>query len=112
MATTSSTKSVGKQLAAAFGRNGYVRLQNPDRLGREGYARYKKGDELRFVVRTQRELAAVRRLLRLAGYQPGRPFVKALQYAQPVYGRTAVRELLSLMDASARPTRGRRKPRR
>lgn len=101
MTPPSGTKSIGKQLAAVFNRNGYVRLQNAARLGAEGYARYKKGDELRFVVKSRRELGAVRRLLRLAGFQPGRPFAKALQLAQPVYGRTAVRELLTLMGAAA-----------
>lgn len=100
MSISSSTESVGEQLAALFQRSGYVRRQDSRRLKADGYARYKKGDELRFIVTSRSELSTVRRLLRRAGFEPGRPFTKSRQFAQPVYGRTAVRELLSLLTTT------------
>ena len=86
-------------LARYFHRNGYVRRQNARRLSREGYSRYKKGDEVRLTAQSPEELARIRRLLELAGFTPGQPFLKARQYRQPVYGREAVRRFLGLVEA-------------
>jgi len=86
-------------LARYFHRNGYVRRQNARRLSREGYLRYRKGDEVRLTAKSAKELARIRWLLELAGFRPGQPFVKARQYRQPVYGREAVRRFLGLMEA-------------
>ena len=61
------------------------------------YLRYKKGDEVRLTA--QSALARIRRLLELAGFTPGQPFLKARQYRQPVYGREAVRRFLGLVEA-------------
>jgi hypothetical protein len=66
-------------------------------LAAEGYLGYKKGDEIRFIVASRSELASVQRLLRRAGFEPGRPFAKGRKFALPVYGRTAVQQLLSLL---------------
>lgn len=81
-----------------FHRNGYVRRQNARRLAAEGYLGYRKGDEIRFVLASRSELASIQRLLRRAGFEPGRPFTKGRKFVLPVYGRTAVQELLSLFE--------------
>jgi len=73
--------------------NSYARMPNPDRQD-EGYEAYKKGYELRIVVRTQDDSRKLRRLLNEAGISPGKQFRKANQWVVPVYGRTAVSQLL------------------
>ncbi len=92
-------KRVILALAHYFWRNGYVRHQNTRRLAREGYRGYKKGDEVRLCAQSAEELAEIRRLLELAGFEPGRPFQKDRYYRQPVYGRQAVRRFLDLVEA-------------
>ena len=87
-----------RELARYFRRSGYVRYQNAERLLREGYLRYKKGDELRLGARSAEELATIRRLLELAGFRPGRAFVKNGKPCQPVYGRDEVRRFLDLVQ--------------
>ncbi len=86
-------------LARYFHRNGYVRRQNSRRLSRDGCSRYKKRDEVRLTAQSAEELARIRRLLELAGFRLGRPFVKSRQYRQPVYGREAVRRFLGLIES-------------
>ena len=58
---------------------------------------YKKGDEVRLCARSAKELAEIRRLLKLADFRPGRPFMKDRHYRQPVYGREEVRRFLNLV---------------
>jgi hypothetical protein len=59
MAKLASSKSVPAEivskLARYFNRNGYVRRQNSRRLSRDGYQRYKRGDEVRLVAKSARE---------------------------------------------------------
>jgi hypothetical protein len=88
-----------RALARLFQRNGFVRWQDPRRLAAEGWGHYKKGDELRLVARSAQELRLVRRLLRKAGFEPGRPFAKGRQFGQPIYGRRAVARFLELIGA-------------
>ncbi|MBI2826151.1 MAG: hypothetical protein HYX69_15840 [Planctomycetia bacterium] len=88
--------STAEQLAQFFRRNGHVRRQNAKRLKREGQ-RYKKGDEIRLTASSLKELSVIRRLLIEAGFKPGRPFRKARQFRQPVYGKQAVEEFLRLV---------------
>ncbi|MBI4536418.1 MAG: hypothetical protein HY712_00500 [candidate division NC10 bacterium] len=89
-----------EQLVALFERNGYVRRQNRKRLQAEGWRRYKKGSELRLVAASESELQVIQRLLRQAGFKPGRPFAKGRQFRQPVYGRDAVARFLALVAAT------------
>jgi len=89
--------AVVARLAELFRRNGYVRMQDPKRLKKEGYGSYKKGDEIRLVAETKAELAEVRKLLKAAGFEPGKPFEKATQYAQPIYGREPVARFMALV---------------
>ncbi len=84
------------RLKALFGRNGYVRIQNPDRVEPGGRV-YKKGDEARLVAANRTELAEIRRLLKEAGFKIGRPFAKSNQFRQPIYGRDQVARFISLM---------------
>ncbi len=88
---------VARALGEFFRRNGYVRWQKAERAAEEGWDNYKKGDEVRLVADSARELALVRRLLEAAGFKPGRPFVKGRQYRQPIYGRDAVARFLALI---------------
>lgn len=87
------------QLTKFFRRNGYVRRQNPDRIAAEGWGKYKKGDEVRLAAGSTQELAQIRRLLKIAGFKPGRPFAKSSQqYRQPIYGRDAVARFLEMIE--------------
>ena len=95
----SSQRMVVARLASFFRRNGFVRRQDPQRLADEGWERYKKGDELRLVAESAKELRLIRRLLREAGFKPGRPLAKGRQYRQPIYGRQAVARFLDLVAA-------------
>lgn len=89
------------RLAELFRRNGYVRRLNAERRDAEGYWGYKKGDEVRLVANSLAELAEIRQLLRAAGFKPGRPFRKARQYRQPLYGRAQVARFLALVEEQA-----------
>jgi hypothetical protein len=78
-----------RRLAELFRRNGYYRLPNTKRR-EEMRTLYKKGWEVRLILRSQRELREARRLLKLAGLRGGRPWRKGKRWAQPVYGKEAV----------------------
>lgn len=92
-------RTVVRQLAAYFHRNGYVRTINPERR-KEGWKVYKKGAEVRLVAESKGELAEIRRLLRQAGFKRARPFAKGNQWRQPVYGVAEVARFLSLIGYS------------
>lgn len=100
----SSTK-VAAELAKRFRLNGYVRRPDP-KLRAEAPDTYKKGYEVRLVADSQVELREVRRLLRAAGFEPGRPFAKANQWRQPLYGRQAVTRFLQLVGQEPSTKRG------
>jgi hypothetical protein len=91
-----SRKTAVRELARLFHRNGYVR--RPNRARRKAAPRdYKKGYEVRLVANSNAELRSIRRLLRAAGFKPGRPFRKARQWRQPLYGRQVVAAFLELL---------------
>lgn len=92
-----------RELKRFFRRNGYVRQQNPERLALEGYADYKKGDEVRLTAQDEQELEVIRELLGRAGFRPGRPFEKGRQYRLPIYGREEVRRFLQLVAERSQP---------
>ncbi len=87
---------VVKQLAAYFHRNGYVRRVDAVRRIVDGQL-YKKGAEVRLVADTRVELAEIRRLLKQAGFKRARPFTKANQWRQPLYGVEEVARFLKLV---------------
>jgi hypothetical protein len=82
-------------LAQYVRENSYARLPDEARQ-EEGWSSYKKGYELRIVVKTQQDLRNVRRLLQDASFKPGKAYRKAQQWVVPVYGKEAVRSLNAL----------------
>ncbi len=104
---THVTKAVARQLARFFTRNGYVRTQNKSRLATEP-GRYKKGDEVRLIAKSDEELHLIRKLLEQAGFRPGRPFKKELQYGQPIYGKQEVARFLRLVQTNRTSSKSRR----
>ncbi len=92
------SKPVARRLAKVYAHGGYVRTQNKQRVKAEGHSRYKKGDEVRLLTATDKELAEVRALLEEAGFTPGRPFVKGAKHCQPIYGKAAVARFLDLVS--------------
>ncbi len=89
---------VVKRLVWYFHRNGYVRQLDEVRRILEGQS-YKKGAELRLVANTPEELTEIRGLLQSAGFQLGKPFIKASSWRQPVYGVAAVTRFLTLVKS-------------
>jgi len=87
---------VVKKLGNYFHRNGYVRRANAVRRAQEGQL-YKKGAEVRLVAHSRAELTEIRQLLKQAGFKVARPFSKANQLRQPVYGIAEVSRFLSLV---------------
>jgi len=83
-------------LRRLFERNGYIRTQRTSRLT-EGPTKYKKGDEIRFVV-TEEELPDVYEALDVLGIDAGAAFTKGNYMAVPVYGRQVVAELSTLLE--------------
>ena len=81
--------SVPARLAEFIQRNSYVRVPNTKRRRKEK-TRYKKGWELRIVLKDEAEVKEARRLLKTAGIRPAKPFAKARQWVQPVYGKAAM----------------------
>jgi hypothetical protein len=81
--------------------NSYARVPSTDRQD-EGWVAYKKGYELRIVVKTQDDLKKLRRLLLDAGIQPGKAFRKAQQWVVPVYGKAPVTELMKYKPKARR----------
>ncbi len=85
-----------KQLADRFHASGYVRWQDAEQKKERG-RKYKKGNEVRLVAGTKKELAKIHRLLVKLGFRPGRPFAKDNKYRLPLYGKTAVARFLELV---------------
>lgn len=75
--------------------NSYARVPDETRQ-EEGWTAYKKGYELRIVVKSQEDLKRVRRLLQDARIKPGKAYRKAQQWVQPVYGKQPVNSLVAL----------------
>jgi len=90
-------RATARQLAAFFDRNGYVRRQDQNRAEEEGWDGYKKGDEVRMTVWSQKELALLRRLLRQAGYRAKKSERKGRGWRVSVYGHLAVERFLILV---------------
>lgn len=100
MAAVRIPKSVAKQLAEFFHRNGYVRQVNIERRVELTAQVYKKGDEVRLVANSLDELAVIQQLLSAAKFKFGNAFQKRQQYRQPIYGRAEVARFLSMVEKS------------
>jgi hypothetical protein len=106
---TTVDRKAATALARFFNRNGYVRRPDPKRRRAETWQTYKKGAEVRLVANSQAELARIRALLRKAGFSPGRPFRKANQFRQPVYGLEVVERFLALVKRTRAVPKKRRR---
>ena len=87
-------------LIERFLRGGCVRTPNPARrkaVSKAKRRKYKKGYEIRFVTRTATELRRLQKLLAEAGLKFGKPYRKARQIIQPVYGRQSVERFRLLL---------------
>ncbi len=82
-------------LAEYLRANSYARMPDETRQ-EEGWGSYKKGHELRIVVKTQDDVKRLRKLLQDAQVKPGKAYRKARQWVQPVYGKQAVQQLVAL----------------
>jgi len=99
------------ELATYFRRNGCIRRQNSDRVATDGWATYKKGDEIRLTANSKAELARIRMMLVIAGFKPGAPYIHgATQHRQPVYGREQVRRFLEMVKAVPQDAQRARQP--
>jgi|FLOH01.1.fsa_nt_gi hypothetical protein len=87
-----SRRSDQRRLGRFFNRNSYCREPDAARLT-EGYSKYKKGWEVRLILKDEDEVALVCRLLWKVGLIPGKAFSKSKRWAVPVYGEEAVRQL-------------------
>ena len=87
--------SESNTLADYIRANSYARVPDETRQ-EEGWSAYKKGYELRIVVKSQDELRQLRKLLQDASIKPGKAYRKAQQWVQPVYGKLAVKSLVAL----------------
>ncbi|MCX6866097.1 MAG: hypothetical protein NTV46_07740 [Verrucomicrobia bacterium] len=95
-------KSAVRELAALFRKNGYVRRRNPVRQADEDCMTYKKGEEIRLSADSAANRVHVLRLIRIAGFKPGRPYIKYKprgRYRVPIYGREQVARFLSTIES-------------
>lgn len=100
-------------LVEFYRRNGYMRVPN-ETLREDAPREYKKGYEIRLIARSQRELTAIRRLIRQVDLRPGKPFPKHNQWVQPIYGRDAMDLFIIWLDEygeerDGKPARNHRK---
>lgn len=86
-------------LVEFYRRNGYMRVPN-EALREDAPREYKKGYEIRLIAKSQRELTAMRRLIRQVDLRPGKPFSKHKQWVQPIYGRDAMDLFTTWLDQS------------
>lgn len=94
------TKKIAvKKLGVLFRRNGYIRWLDSGRRKNEGEA-CKKGNEIRLVADSKQELLNIRRLLTHLQFKTAKPFAKANQLRQPVYGVAEVARFLELIGWS------------
>lgn len=78
-----------RRLGRFFNRNSYCRRPDEDRL-QEGHRAYRKGWEVRLVLKDEDEVGLVNPLIRRVGLNPGKAFQKGKKWIVPVYGREAV----------------------
>jgi len=91
---STSRRSDQRRLGRFFNRNSYCREPDASRL-KEGYAKYKKGWEVRLILKDEDEVALVCRLLWKVDLMPGKAFSKSKRWAVPIYGEEAVLHLRS-----------------
>ena len=87
-------------LSYFFQRNSYARRPKATRQEEEGSAKYKKGTEIRLVLKSEAEVEAARQALIQLALKPGAPFAKAKQLVLPIYGKKKVARFLQMMESA------------
>jgi hypothetical protein len=82
-----------------FQRNSYARHPKATRQEKEGHTKYKKGTEIRLVLKSEAEVEAARQALVQLALKPGAPFAKAKQLVLPIYGKKKVARFLQIIES-------------
>jgi hypothetical protein len=90
-----------KTLAGYFQRNGCIRWVDPEMKEKLGYKKYKKGYEVRLVAQNEKELAALEKALKAAGFKHGKPYPKNKQTIIPIYGKEQVERFIDEVETFA-----------
>lgn len=92
-----------RRAVKAFLEGGCIRTPNEDRRSAEGHHVYKKGWEVRFVVRSKSDVARLLCLLADAGLTAGSSYRRSPNtWAIPVYGREQVTRFMGWLEGSRR----------
>jgi hypothetical protein len=106
-----------RRLLAWFEQRGNLRIPNrtkqrrslaaSKRTGRK--SAYRKGYEIRIAAGSPAEVRELSRLLRAAGFTPGKPFAKGRRTIVPVYGYESVERFAALAGINLSTADGFRK---
>lgn len=94
---TGDRPRLAPQLVELVRRNAYMRRPNPERRKREK-TNYKKGWEVRLVLKDETEVEKAHRLVERSGLKAGKAFTKARQWILPLYGRRTVELVTAAVD--------------
>jgi hypothetical protein len=83
-------------LEELFQRNGYLRIRNPEKWKISGSNNYKKGFEIRFVAKNEKELQDIQASISSIGYKVCKPYLKGGHMVQPLYGKEITLQFQSL----------------
>lgn len=100
--TASAPSSTARQLAAWFDAHGWV--QSPPKKPKGKAADSRHGYEVRLTA-SPREVPGLVRMLKQAGFKPGKPHAKGNRLRVPLYGR----EQVARFKAMIKPYAGRAK---
>ena len=87
MAKVNLTKRKAQSmLVAAFLKNGYIRSRNEKRLKKEGGFNYRKGFEVRLVLKDKKDLKLIQAAIVALDYNLSKSYINQNQIVQPIYG--------------------------
>ena len=106
--SSSRKKSISKRKAQQilrefFLRSGYLRLRNGDKLAKHGSQEYKKGFEIRFVARDEKELELIRASISALNFTLSESYISNRRFIQPLYGKTITLKFKKLRDTVRGP---------
>jgi len=112
------TPDAMSRLLAWYAQRGNLRIPNRTKQRRSLAASkrtglkptYRKGYEIRIAAAGPSEVRELMRLLRAAGFPPGKPFTKGRRTIVPVYGVAHVERFAALAGIDLAATNGFRKP--
>lgn len=85
MTSKSNVKAARTLLESVFLRNGYIKVKDENLLMEQGWAKYKKGFEVRLIPQDKIELKQIREAIKLIGYNPEKTFKSENRVIQPIY---------------------------